>query len=507
MAEALSRIGGAVADSRFQNRLAKRFATGLWTPDTTSKEAQKMKRTRASVTVLLTTLTLSAAASAAPPAFQAAIQASNPVLYYKFNETSGTTATNAGSLGSTHDGTYNGAPTLGVPTQAGDTGITFNGQNDFVESAGVAPASLTGNPSFTAETVVRIPFGATAQFWPPFLHWGSGLTGKEVYFSLQHNNNDIVYAGFYNGGLRSVDTIALGRWHHIVMVRQGGGTDQVGTTLFIDGVSVATEADGDLPNNGTTPDVTATTFRVNRAVDFVRFFTGSMDELALYDRALTNNEVVAHFQAFPELGNEDGGDIPSDAPKGPVTKCETVVGKGVAKLAVGIGVCHAKRAALKITDDGGEEACETAAAAKFGTTKTTGCASCTDFATIAKTTERIVDTDVNAAVYCNAGTPFGADDGGNLPSDAPNGAVTKCEGIVAKAAGKLIGAIVKCHASRVKGKLADEAAEEACEQAATTKFGATKTTGCGGCTNLANIAQIIESDIDSSNSMIYCDSD
>jgi hypothetical protein len=87
-------------------------------------------------------------ALAAPAAFQTAVQNSNPVLYYKFNETSGTTAVNYGSLGSTHDGTYNGSITLGVATQSGDTGITFNGSSDFVESAGVAPSSLTAIPHF-----------------------------------------------------------------------------------------------------------------------------------------------------------------------------------------------------------------------------------------------------------------------------------------------------------------------------------------------------------------------
>jgi hypothetical protein len=76
-----------------------------------------------------------------------------------------------------------------------------------------------------------------------------------------------------------------------------------------------------------------------------------------------------------------------------------------------------------------------------------------------------------------AGTPFGGDDLGTIPTDSPKGVVTKCESGVAKAASKLVGSILKCHTARARGKLADETAEDACETTARTKFGATKTAG------------------------------
>lgn len=237
-------------------------------------------------------------ASAAPAAFHAAVAADNPLLHYKFDETSGTAVVNYGSLGATFNGAYNGTVTLGVATLSGDTGVTFDGSDDFIESLAAAPAGLTGNPSFTAEAIVRVPPAATAVLWPTFLHWGQGLTGKEVYFSLQNGRNDKVYAGFYNGGRRMTGTISLGDWHHIVMVRQGGGTDQIGTILFVDGVSVPLEADTDLCCNGTTPDVTSTALRINRGRDFTRFFTGSMDEVVLYDQVLSGTRVMEHHAAF-----------------------------------------------------------------------------------------------------------------------------------------------------------------------------------------------------------------
>ena len=46
-----------------------------------------------------------------------------------------------------------------------------------------------------------------------------------------------------------------------------------------------------------TPTVGATEFRVNHARDFegIRFFTGTLNEFALYDRPLTAQEVADHL--------------------------------------------------------------------------------------------------------------------------------------------------------------------------------------------------------------------
>jgi len=70
--------------------------------------------------------------------------------------------------------------------------------------------------------------------------------------------------------------------------------------VYLDGVDISATlvADPLLPANSLTPIVGATEFRVNRARDFdnSRFFTGTLDELALYNRALTAQEVHEHFR-------------------------------------------------------------------------------------------------------------------------------------------------------------------------------------------------------------------
>ncbi|MCA9298060.1 MAG: T9SS type A sorting domain-containing protein, partial [Phycisphaerales bacterium] len=91
--------------------------------------------------------------------------------------------------------------------------------------------------------------------------------------------------------------ISLGTWHHVVWVREGGANhSQQGTTLFVDGVDVALVPDTDLLGP-LVPDVTSTAVRINRGHDFTRYFQGALDEVALYDRALSETEIAQHYAA------------------------------------------------------------------------------------------------------------------------------------------------------------------------------------------------------------------
>jgi hypothetical protein len=112
-----------------------------------------------------------------------------------------------------------------------------------------------------------------------------------------------------------------------------------------------------------------------------------------------------------------------------------------------------------------------------------------------------------------SGTPWGGDDTGFIPpAKSPT---AKCEAGAAKAADKLNACIFKCHASRAKGKLADDTAEDSCERtlagkSCTAKFAASiaKLKGCPSCINgttMAGLATFSEKIIDKNNGIVYCD--
>jgi hypothetical protein len=217
---------------------------------------------------------------------------------------------------------------------------------------------------------------------------------------------------------------------------------------------------------------------------------------------------IAVAIAGTPFGGDDLGTIPSDAPKGPVTKCESGVAKAASKLVGAVIKCHASRASGKLADDTAEDACEGTALTKFTATKTAGCAACTSLSALGPAIVANLDANNNKVACTATGTPFGGDDTGNIPADAPKGPVTKCEGAVGKAVGKLVGSIVKCHASRVSGKLADDTAEDGCESTAKTKFGTTKTAGCDPCLGpLSTLADFVESQSDGAlNALVWCGS-
>jgi hypothetical protein len=108
------------------------------------------------------------------------------------------------------------------------------------------------------------------------------------------------------------------------------------------------------------------------------------------------------------------------------------------------------------------------------------------------------------------GTPWGGDDTGFIPPPAD----AKCEAGASKAEGKLIACILKCHADRAKGKLADDTAEDSCEKTLAgkscfAKFAASiaKLKGCPACINgttMGNLAGLTEGVLDGNNSAIYC---
>lgn len=233
---------------------------------------------------------------AAPVEYQDQVLAQGPILWYSMNAAAGNEA-NRGSLGASHDGAYNGTAVRGVSTFAGDAAVGFDSLDDFMESLGVSP--LTGNPDFTIEAIIRLS-AAGGQNYGPFLHWGPSGTGRDVYFSVSNNSNTVPYVGFYNAGLRTTTPVASDEWLHLVWTRRGGTASNAGSRLFVNGRSVPLQVDPVLVPGILNPgqiDVMATTFRINRATDFNRRFTGAIDEIALYDRRFSTAEVRASAAA------------------------------------------------------------------------------------------------------------------------------------------------------------------------------------------------------------------
>jgi hypothetical protein len=208
--------------------------------------------------------------------------------YYRFGESSGTTA--ADGKGSS-PGTYTNGPTLGVTGALSgdpDTAATFDGVNDYVSMA----RNVGGN--FSIEFWFKSTQGiGTGGQW--YTHAGlvdssvSGTTNND--FGVALGSDGKVYAGIGNPDT----TIASGSggynngvWHQVIFTRQQNTSNST-LTLYVDGSQVAATTGG---NKNTLS--AASTINVGRLLQGTNYFAGSIDELSFYGSALSSGTVTAH---------------------------------------------------------------------------------------------------------------------------------------------------------------------------------------------------------------------
>jgi hypothetical protein len=206
------------------------------------------------------------------------------VSYWRLNETTGTNA--ADSQGS-NTGTYTNTPTLGQATAlAGDSGnsVRFNNgvTNEYVQIADNASLDLTG--------------ASTIEAWVRSSTLVNNSTviakGRTSSWAVQRNGNNNESAWLTNGmsttTLAGNASINTGNWLHIVVVRNGG-TKQIWINGVLD--SQATGLTGN-PSTNTNPVRIAENGQTTG-----RYWRGWIDEVAVYNQALSGATILDHYNA------------------------------------------------------------------------------------------------------------------------------------------------------------------------------------------------------------------
>jgi len=174
-------------------------------------------------------------------AYQDEVLADNPVAYYRFEETSGTTAFDTAN---SNDGSYVNGVLLNQPgAPALGKAASFDGIDDYVSTP------RTVSTDFTLEAWVKTtaPSLTGSQAYE-----GNGLLWSDVGgaaddFAMAMLNNGL---SFFTGNpdvtVTSAAAINDGAWHHLVATRTQGGSVEI----FIDGVSQGTTTTNNNPLNG-----------------------------------------------------------------------------------------------------------------------------------------------------------------------------------------------------------------------------------------------------------------
>jgi hypothetical protein len=223
-------------------------------------------------------------AAAAANDYRSTILADSPVAYYRLGESSGTTASDETG---NYDATYANSPTLG------ETGAISGDSNTSVllASASSQYAEIDSNLSITA-----YPF--TIEAWVKTTATAEGVVGSFVVntannqmFALRVSASGIAYTFARNtSGVLAESTTAVndGNWHHIVAVF-AASNDRI---IYVDGAAEDTHA-----ANVTLPAINR--FSIGRLGDTSpgAYFTGTVDEVAVYDTALSASTILAHYNA------------------------------------------------------------------------------------------------------------------------------------------------------------------------------------------------------------------
>jgi len=262
------------------------------------------------------------------------VLAKDPVGYWRLGERTGLTASDASGHG--FDGTYVGKPTLGQPgaiLSDSDTAIGFNGSGsrDYVDIPNPVTQAFsqpTSGLGLTVEVWMRpdvlIFPGQTSE---RYIYWlgkcvsGSGECewGLRFYSQDSPSRPNRISAYIWNpsggegAGAHFQDTLTPGEWIHIVAVYEAGDQDTeplAGVHIYRDGVcrqgpplsGTLYRTFGIAPVSGTLPLRLGTRDAATSGSAGRSYLTGGLDEVAIYPRVLTPDEILENYRAGRDPG-------------------------------------------------------------------------------------------------------------------------------------------------------------------------------------------------------------
>jgi hypothetical protein len=233
--------------------------------------------------------------AAAASSYVSTVLADAPVGYWRIGEPSGTVMND--SSGNARHGTYIGAPTLGVAgAVAGDTAAVFAPGTRYGSVPDNAVFRFAG--SFTLEAWVRRDV-AVHEFASAGIvaHWVASGDNRSYALTIAPStgipmfNYSTAGATWSEGSFAGATALTAGVWQHVVVVFVPSSR----ITIYLNGVIIGNKTSG----------VTAALFAGTAplwvamfdSADSSRVFPGAVDEVAVYNTALSEARIIAHYTA------------------------------------------------------------------------------------------------------------------------------------------------------------------------------------------------------------------
>lgn len=210
-----------------------------------------------------------------PSSFAADTNPGVPTLYWTFSSLSDVTKESASNTSCT----LNGNATYTANGKFGG-GLLLDGSGDFVSCGSSTLTNLPiGNSNYTISVWVK---SAALQNNGGYIGWGEYGSGNRV--NAFRTNMDGIQNYWWGNDLihNSYALNLLNQWHHAVV--NYNGTNR---TIYFDGALLKT----DTPN--ATLNSTTSNFAIGRTAPmYVEFFNGTLDDLSIWNRALTLDEIT-----------------------------------------------------------------------------------------------------------------------------------------------------------------------------------------------------------------------
>jgi len=209
--------------------------------------------------------------------YKNAVLADNPLGYWELDETSGNTALD--SSGNGNNGTYFGGITQGmVGAFSGSSATQFDGSTGYVDLGGV----WGGANELTIEAWANV-----SSITGDFQAIVSSLAGFQfAHLQLFSAGNIVTYT---DSGALAFDILSQNPtddWRHIALVAESGNSK-----LYVNGIEVSS-------NSGVFTSINAApSIRIGSGHAGGRFFNGLIDDVAIYDHALSSSDINRHLSA------------------------------------------------------------------------------------------------------------------------------------------------------------------------------------------------------------------
>ena len=208
--------------------------------------------------------------------------------YWKFDEETGNTV--ADSSGKGNNGTWNGTGSYWADGKIGKAG-NFNGVDNYVRLKALTGSSVDIDTNPVSISVWINTNSVTSQKAILFRGTSDGIGAGGEGYGVWVNSNGKINAGSAAGGnFDSVDTISANTWYHIVAITNG-----TNSKIYINGID-KTPTGVNISIVPSNKDLIIGAARNKSDTAFGKFFSGKIDNVRIYNYALSPQQVIENMR-------------------------------------------------------------------------------------------------------------------------------------------------------------------------------------------------------------------